>query len=93
MVSVIFVYVRNCYLLVLYEHAFAILTSCIPDRNISGNSVIAIFRLSVSNDLKVDSERDLRDIGATKIDVHALNKVNSIIAQSVLGNFWVTCIS
>ena len=34
------------------------------------------FRLSVSNDLKVDAERDLRDIGATKIDVHPLNKVN-----------------
>lgn len=32
-------------------------------------------RLSVSNDLKVDSERDLRDIGAGRIDVHALNKV------------------
>ncbi|KAL3856506.1 hypothetical protein ACJMK2_011256 [Sinanodonta woodiana] len=30
--------------------------------------------LSVSNDLKVDAERDLRDIGAGKIDVHALNK-------------------
>ncbi|KAK3589794.1 hypothetical protein CHS0354_015798 [Potamilus streckersoni] len=30
--------------------------------------------LSVSNDLKVDAERDLRDIGAGKVDVHALNK-------------------
>ncbi|XP_052798983.1 protein strawberry notch homolog 1-like isoform X2 [Mya arenaria] len=30
--------------------------------------------LSVSNDLRVDAERDLRDIGASKIDVHALNK-------------------
>ncbi|XP_070205689.1 protein strawberry notch homolog 1-like [Littorina saxatilis] len=30
--------------------------------------------LSVSNDLKVDAERDLRDIGAHKIDVYALNK-------------------
>ncbi|XP_048257118.1 protein strawberry notch homolog 1-like [Haliotis rufescens] len=30
--------------------------------------------LSVSNDLKVDAERDLRDIGAGKIDVHPLNK-------------------
>lgn len=35
------------------------------------------FRLSVSNDLKVDAERDLRDIGATKIDVHPLNKVKN----------------
>lgn len=34
-----------------------------------------VYRLSVSNDLKVDAERDLRDIGATKIDVHPLNKV------------------
>ena len=32
-------------------------------------------RLSVSNDLKHDAERDLRDIGAGKIEVHALNKV------------------
>lgn len=33
------------------------------------------FRLSVSNDLKVDAERDLSDIGAGRIEVHALNKV------------------
>lgn len=31
--------------------------------------------ISVSNDLKYDAERDLRDIGANNIDVHALNKV------------------
>jgi hypothetical protein len=31
--------------------------------------------VSVSNDLKYDAERDLRDIGAAKIEVHALNKV------------------
>lgn len=31
--------------------------------------------VSVSNDLKYDSERDLKDIGAGKIHVHALNKV------------------
>lgn len=31
--------------------------------------------ISVSNDLKYDAERDLRDIGAGKIDVHPLNKV------------------
>lgn len=30
--------------------------------------------LSVSNDLKYDSERDLRDIGASKIEVNPLNK-------------------
>ncbi|ESN99118.1 hypothetical protein HELRODRAFT_107165 [Helobdella robusta] len=28
----------------------------------------------VSNDLKVDAERDLRDIGASEIEVHSLNK-------------------
>lgn len=33
-------------------------------------------RVSVSNDLKYDSERDLRDIGAGKIEVHSLNKVS-----------------
>ncbi|XP_050408900.1 protein strawberry notch homolog 1 [Patella vulgata] len=31
--------------------------------------------LSVSNDLKVDAERDLRDIGAGKIEVYSLNKL------------------
>ncbi|KAG0431993.1 hypothetical protein HPB47_021307, partial [Ixodes persulcatus] len=30
--------------------------------------------VSVSNDLKYDSERDLRDIGAGKLEVHSLNK-------------------
>ncbi|XP_039298334.1 protein strawberry notch [Nilaparvata lugens] len=30
--------------------------------------------VSVSNDLKYDSERDLKDIGANKIDVYSLNK-------------------
>jgi hypothetical protein len=34
--------------------------------------------VSVSNDLKYDAERDLRDIGASKIEVHALNKVNTV---------------
>lgn len=32
-------------------------------------------RLSVSSDLRVDAERDLKDIGAGKIDVYPLNKV------------------
>lgn len=32
-------------------------------------------RFSVSNDLKYDAERDLRDIGAKNILVHSLNKV------------------
>lgn len=31
--------------------------------------------LSVSNDLRVDAERDLRDVGLTKLEVHSLNKV------------------
>lgn len=31
--------------------------------------------VSVSNDLKYDAERDLTDIGAGKIEVHALSKV------------------
>ena len=29
----------------------------------------------MSNDLRVDAERDLRDIGAGKIEVYPLNKV------------------
>uniref|UniRef100_A0A8C5BJ74 Strawberry notch homolog 1 n=1 Tax=Gadus morhua TaxID=8049 RepID=A0A8C5BJ74_GADMO len=32
---------------------------------------------SVSNDLKYDAERDLRDIGAKNIQVHSLNKVST----------------
>uniref|UniRef100_A0A8C2ASR1 Protein strawberry notch homolog 1 n=1 Tax=Cyprinus carpio TaxID=7962 RepID=A0A8C2ASR1_CYPCA len=32
---------------------------------------------SVSNDLKYDAERDLRDIGAKNIQVHSLNKISS----------------
>lgn len=32
--------------------------------------------LSVSNDLKYDCERDLRDIGASRIEVHSLSKVS-----------------
>lgn len=34
-----------------------------------------LFRFSVSNDLKYDAERDLKDIDAPNIPVHALNKV------------------
>lgn len=37
--------------------------------------------VSVSNDLKYDSERDLRDIGASKIEVHALNKVMGLFGS------------
>lgn len=32
--------------------------------------------ISVSNDLKYDAERDLKDIGAGHIGVHFLNKVS-----------------
>lgn len=35
--------------------------------------------VSVSNDLKYDAERDLRDIGAGYIDVHPLNKVTTLL--------------
>ena len=42
-------------------------------------------RLSVSNDLKVDAERDLYDIGAGRIEVHPLNKVwyEMVVPESV----------
>lgn len=40
--------------------------------------------VSVSNDLKYDSERDLRDIGASKIEVHALNKVMGLFGSCVV---------
>lgn len=43
--------------------------------------------VSVSNDLKFDAERDLRDIGAGKIEVHALNKFKyAKISSATNGN-------
>ncbi|XP_043289667.1 protein strawberry notch isoform X2 [Venturia canescens] len=43
--------------------------------------------VSVSNDLKYDAERDLKDIGATKVDVHPLNKFKyAKISSAVNGN-------
>lgn len=43
--------------------------------------------VSVSNDLKYDSERDLKDIGAKKIEVHPLNKFKyAKISSSANGN-------
>lgn len=38
--------------------------------------------ISVSNDLKYDAERDLQDIGASKIEVHRLNKVWNCSTQA-----------
>ena len=43
----------------------------------SETGLFGCFRLSVSTDLRVDAERDLRDIGAGKIEIHPLNKVHS----------------
>lgn len=37
---------------------------------------VLTFRFSISNDLKFDAERDLKDIDAPNIPVHALNKVS-----------------
>ncbi|XP_044737863.1 protein strawberry notch isoform X3 [Chrysoperla carnea] len=43
--------------------------------------------VSVSNDLKYDAERDLKDIGAGKIDVHPLNKLKyAKISSNINGN-------
>lgn len=43
--------------------------------------------VSVSNDLKYDAERDLKDIGAGKVDVHPLNKFKyAKISSGVNGN-------
>lgn len=43
--------------------------------------------VSVSNDLKYDAERDLNDIGASKIEVHPLNKFKyAKISSAVNGN-------
>lgn len=40
--------------------------------------------VSVSNDLKYDAERDLKDIGASKIEVYSLNKVICIFNFTAL---------
>lgn len=42
--------------------------------------------ISVSNDLKYDAERDLLDIGASKIEVHALNKFKYAKISSDVNN-------
>ncbi|XP_053952000.1 protein strawberry notch [Anastrepha ludens] len=42
--------------------------------------------ISVSNDLKYDAERDLSDIGASKIEVHALNKFKYAKISSDVNN-------
>lgn len=43
--------------------------------------------VSVSNDLRYDAERDLKDIGAGKIDVHPLNKLKyAKISSATNGN-------
>ena len=50
------------------------------------------FRFSVSNDLKYDAERDLRDIGAKNIQVHSLNKVRYVHdtrMQTVRRVYWL----
>lgn len=45
---------------------------------------VLLCRFSVSNDLKYDAERDLKDIEASHIPVHALNKVG----REVVMVFW-----
>lgn len=42
--------------------------------------------ISVSNDLRYDAERDLKDIGAGKIDVHPLNKFKYAKINSAINN-------
>ncbi|XP_058836760.1 protein strawberry notch isoform X2 [Topomyia yanbarensis] len=42
--------------------------------------------ISVSNDLRYDAERDLRDIGAGRISVHALNKLKYAKINSTVNN-------
>ncbi|EDS41324.1 conserved hypothetical protein [Culex quinquefasciatus] len=42
--------------------------------------------ISVSNDLRYDAERDLRDIGANRIQVHALNKLKYAKINSTVNN-------
>ena len=42
--------------------------------------------ISVSNDLKYDAERDLKDIGAGKIEVHSLNKFKYAKISSAINN-------
>uniref|UniRef100_H2YSL2 Uncharacterized protein n=1 Tax=Ciona savignyi TaxID=51511 RepID=H2YSL2_CIOSA len=44
---------------------------------------------SVSNDLKYDAERDLRDIGAKNIKVYSLNKVRLICLSNSLRNIYL----
>jgi len=57
---------------------------------------VLLCRFSVSNDLKYDAERDLKDIEASHIPVHALNKVeersNAVLEnQPVVALRWICC--
>lgn len=47
---------------------------------------VPALRFSISNDLKFDAERDLKDIDAPNIPVHALNKVSPGGISLALGN-------
>ena len=47
----------------------------LPGETDHRTAICFLTRLSVSNDLKYDAQRDLSDIGAQFIEVHALNKV------------------
>lgn len=54
---------------------------------------VAALRFSISNDLKFDAERDLKDIDAANIPVHALNKVGpSGNAEAEKSNFLFSCL-
>lgn len=45
--------------------------------------------VSVSNDLKYDSERDLKDIGASKVEVYSLNKVSLCHKETYFWKFTI----
>lgn len=58
-----------------------------PTVSLGDNQAHALlYRFSVSNDLKYDAERDLKDIEASHIPVHALNKVGEKSRNAVLEN-------
>lgn len=46
------------------------------------NPTVPAHRFSISNDLKFDAERDLKDIDAATIPVHALNKVSACVHKN-----------
>lgn len=69
---------RKLFNSLLVFNMYKLIQTASPTCNLSLSFVFIPLRFSVSNDLKFDAQRDLKDIGASNIPVHSLNKVSNI---------------